>query len=56
MDSRAVSYKGVSELTNLKKKKFKKEISRRVKAINKYEKERLYKAWMDIFIEPNIIK
>ncbi|ENJ6138038.1 DUF3983 domain-containing protein [Bacillus cereus] len=49
MDSKTVSYEGVRGLTNLKKKKLKKAISRRTKAIQKYEKDRLDKEWMNLF-------
>ncbi|MED1303859.1 DUF3983 domain-containing protein [Bacillus thuringiensis] len=42
--------------TNLKKKKLKKAISRRTKVIQKYEKGRLDKAWMNIFIQPITMK
>ncbi|MGG0293604.1 DUF3983 domain-containing protein [Bacillus pacificus] len=37
-------------MNNLKKK-IKKAISRRAKAIQKYEKERLDKAWMKLFMQ-----
>ncbi|WP_234931926.1 MULTISPECIES: DUF3983 domain-containing protein [Bacillus cereus group] len=37
-------------MNNLKKKKLRKAISRRTKAIQKYEKERLAKAWRNLFI------
>ncbi|MEK4736882.1 MULTISPECIES: DUF3983 domain-containing protein [Bacillus] len=37
-------------MTNSKKKKFKKAIARRAKAIQKDEKERLDKAWRNLFI------
>ncbi|HDX9637232.1 MULTISPECIES: DUF3983 domain-containing protein [Bacillus cereus group] len=43
-------------MNNLKKKKFKKAISRRTKAIQKYEKERLDKAWMNLFVQSSITK
>ncbi|HHQ8913454.1 TPA: DUF3983 domain-containing protein [Bacillus cereus] len=43
-------------MNNLKKKKIKKAISRRAKAIQKYEKERLDKAWMNLFIQSSITK
>ncbi|WP_142292898.1 DUF3983 domain-containing protein [Bacillus cereus] len=43
-------------MNNLKKKKLKKAISRRTKAIQKYEKERLGKAWMNLFIQSIITK
>ncbi|MDA1781910.1 DUF3983 domain-containing protein [Bacillus cereus] len=42
-------------MNNLKKK-LKKAISRRTKAIQKYEKERLDKAWMNLFIQSIIPK
>ncbi|EEM86471.1 hypothetical protein bthur0012_54970 [Bacillus thuringiensis serovar pulsiensis BGSC 4CC1] len=56
MDSKTVSYEGVRGLNNLKKKKLKKAISRRTKAIQKYEKERLDKAWMNLFMQSSIAK
>ncbi|MDI6679740.1 DUF3983 domain-containing protein [Bacillus wiedmannii] len=43
-------------MNNLKKKKLKKSISRRTKAIQKYEKERLDKAWMNLFMQSSITK
>ncbi|MCC1487999.1 DUF3983 domain-containing protein [Bacillus tropicus] len=43
-------------MNNLKKKKIKKAISRRTKAIQKYEKERLDKAWMNLFMQSSITK
>ncbi|WP_154214189.1 DUF3983 domain-containing protein [Bacillus cereus] len=43
-------------MNNLKKKKLKKAISRRTKAIQKYEKERLDKAWMNLFMQSSIRK
>ncbi|WP_142341275.1 MULTISPECIES: DUF3983 domain-containing protein [Bacillus cereus group] len=42
-------------MNNLKKK-LKKEISRRTKDIQKYEKERLDKAWMNLLMQMNIKK
>jgi len=46
----------VRGLNNLKKKKIKKAISRRTKATQKYEKERLDKAWMNFFMQSSITK
>ncbi|EMY8531906.1 DUF3983 domain-containing protein [Bacillus cereus group sp. TH43LC] len=43
-------------MNNLKRKKIKKAISRRTKAIQKYEKERLDKAWMNLFMQSSITK
>ncbi|BAL17834.1 conserved hypothetical protein [Bacillus cereus NC7401] len=43
-------------LNNLKKKKLKKAISRRTKAIQKYEKERLDKAWRNLFMQTSMTK
>ncbi|MEN3132066.1 DUF3983 domain-containing protein [Bacillus albus] len=43
-------------MANIKKKKLKKWIARRTKAIQKAEKERLDKAWRNLFIQPNIMK
>ncbi|MGE6964335.1 DUF3983 domain-containing protein [Bacillus thuringiensis] len=37
-------------MTKMKKKKFKKAIARRTKAVQKEEKERLDKAWRNLFI------
>ncbi|MHB0802744.1 DUF3983 domain-containing protein [Bacillus thuringiensis] len=37
-------------MTNLKKKKLKKAIARRTKAMQKYEKDRVDKAWRNLFI------
>lgn len=56
MESKSVPYEGVRGLTNLKKKKLKKSIVRRAKAIQKYEKDRLDKAWRNLFIQTGIIK
>ncbi|MGG0008371.1 DUF3983 domain-containing protein [Bacillus tropicus] len=43
-------------MANIKKKKLKKAIARRAKAIQKAEKERLDKAGRNLFIQPNIMK
>ena len=56
MDSKTVSYEGDRGLNNLKKKKLKKAISRRTKAIQKYEKERLDKAWRNLFMQTSMTK
>lgn len=56
MDSKTVSYEGVRGLNNLKKKKLKKAISRRTKAIQKYDKERLDKAWRNLFMQTSMTK
>ncbi|HDR6247218.1 TPA: DUF3983 domain-containing protein [Bacillus cereus] len=43
-------------LGNTKKKKLRKAIARRTKAIQKYEKDRLDKAWRNLFIQSSIMK
>ncbi|MED2777983.1 DUF3983 domain-containing protein [Bacillus thuringiensis] len=43
-------------MTKMKKKKLKKAIVRRTKAVQKEEKERLDKAWRKLFIQPSIMK
>ena len=43
-------------LNNLKKKKLKKAIARRTKVIQKYEKDRIDKAWRNLFIQTSIMK
>ncbi|HHL0970313.1 MULTISPECIES: DUF3983 domain-containing protein [Bacillus] len=43
-------------MTKMKKKKLKKAIARRTKAVQKEEKERLDKAWRNLFIHPSIMK
>ncbi|WP_142344991.1 DUF3983 domain-containing protein [Bacillus toyonensis] len=43
-------------MTKMKKKKLKKAIARRTKALKKEEKERLDKAWRNLFIQPSIMK
>ncbi|WP_141541916.1 DUF3983 domain-containing protein [Bacillus cereus] len=43
-------------MNNLKKKKLKKAIARRTKAIKKYEKDRIDKAWRNLFIQISIMK
>lgn len=44
-------------LDNLKKKETKKKtIARRTKVIQKYEKDRIDKAWRNLFIQTSIMK
>ncbi|MGE6550293.1 DUF3983 domain-containing protein [Bacillus mycoides] len=43
-------------MNKMKKKKLKKAIARRTKAVQKEEKERLDKAWRNLFIQPSIMK
>ncbi|WP_144509022.1 DUF3983 domain-containing protein [Bacillus mycoides] len=43
-------------MANIKKKKLKKAIARRTKAMQKEEKDRLDKAWRNLFIQPSIMK
>ncbi|MGQ3738430.1 DUF3983 domain-containing protein [Bacillus sp. Fil] len=43
-------------MTKMKKKKLQKAIARRTKAIQKEEKDRLDKAWRNLFIQPSITK
>ncbi|MEB9667797.1 MULTISPECIES: DUF3983 domain-containing protein [Bacillus cereus group] len=43
-------------MANLKKKKLKKAVARRTKAVQKEEKDRLYKAWRNLFIQASIMK
>ncbi|MEC5308777.1 DUF3983 domain-containing protein [Bacillus thuringiensis] len=43
-------------MTKMKKKRLKKEIARRTKAVQKEEKDRLDKAWRNLFTEPSILK
>ncbi|WP_178389797.1 DUF3983 domain-containing protein [Bacillus cereus] len=50
MDSKGVEREGVKGLAKMKKKKLKKAIVRRTKAMQKEEKDRLEKAWRNLFI------
>ncbi|CDN34759.1 DUF3983 domain-containing protein [Bacillus thuringiensis] len=43
-------------MAKMKKKKLRKAIARRTKAVQKEEKDRLDKAWRNLFIQPSIIK
>ncbi|MDZ3952317.1 DUF3983 domain-containing protein [Bacillus thuringiensis] len=43
-------------MANMKKKKFKKAIARRTKAIQNAEKSRVYQAWKNLFIQAGIMK
>ncbi|MES1052279.1 DUF3983 domain-containing protein [Bacillus cereus] len=43
-------------MTKMKKKKLKKAIARRTKAVQREEKERLDRAWRNLFIQPSIMK
>ncbi|RFT63265.1 DUF3983 domain-containing protein [Bacillus clarus] len=43
-------------MTNAKKKKLKKAIARRAKAIKNAEKDRLDKAWRNLFMQTGIMK
>ncbi|EKS8373051.1 DUF3983 domain-containing protein [Bacillus cereus] len=43
-------------MTKMKKKKLKKAIARRTKAVQREEKERLDKAWRNLFIQPSIME
>ncbi|WP_142336589.1 DUF3983 domain-containing protein [Bacillus toyonensis] len=43
-------------MTKMKKKRLKKAIARRTKAMQKEEKERLDKAWRNLFIQPSTMK
>ncbi|PEV32872.1 hypothetical protein CN420_02500 [Bacillus thuringiensis] len=53
---KTVLQEGVRGLNNLKKKKLKKAIARRTKVIQKYEKDRIDKAWRNLFIQTSIMK
>ncbi|HDR5270915.1 DUF3983 domain-containing protein [Bacillus thuringiensis] len=43
-------------MSKIKKKKLKKAIALRTKTMQKEEKDRLDKAWRNLFIQPDIIK
>ncbi|MBT2578916.1 DUF3983 domain-containing protein [Bacillus sp. ISL-8] len=43
-------------MAKMKKRKLKKAIARRTKTMQKEEKDRLDKAWRNLFIQPGIIK
>ncbi|MBT2576845.1 DUF3983 domain-containing protein [Bacillus sp. ISL-8] len=48
--------KGMRGLASVKKKKLKKAIARRSKIIKGAEKERVEKAWRNIFLKAGIVK
>ena len=56
MENKGVLVEGVKVLAKMKKKKLKKAIARRTKAMQKEEKARLDRAWRNLFIQPSIMK